>query len=238
MTNRDLSNLSELQSTITEMKKKFEHLISTTNQKVKKVNYERKKRKERLTRNIANCKLANKKSTEEIANLKDELEMIKKTTENEKKELMKIKNENSNLNNLFYEYENSKTKLSSLIDEMEKRLHSLQLQKKNEMRKNEISGNKLSVEVSKYRRLLGINIVRMYDNVIKIEFSNFNATDFRGYVVIDFKDDNECVCEIYPDVIALDKINQILNQSDNFYMFLKKVRCIFYDSIKENICNQ
>ncbi|ELQ74950.1 hypothetical protein THOM_2112 [Trachipleistophora hominis] len=54
---------------------------------------------------------------------------------------------------------------------------------------------------------------------------------------MDFKDDMESVTEIWPCVVSLEKINSVQNMSDDFYDFLRRVRGIFHDSIKENVCN-
>lgn len=237
MDSRDLTNLNEIQSITSEIKKKFSRLLSESMKKVKDIKCTEKEKKERLDHGIQTTKVEIKKNEEEIIHLQNNLEKTKQLLHRDSAELKDTKEENDNLYNQVTEYEETKKNLTRLVGEMESRVRSLKSQRKNEVRNIETAESRLMIEATRYRKALGINISQVCDNMLKIEFFNFNESDFNGYIIMDFKDDAGNVTEVCPCVMSVERINDSLNNSKDFYDFLKKIRNVFYESIKENVCN-
>lgn len=236
MTSRELTNLHEIQSITSGLRKKFAHLLSESMRKIKEVKYTRKEQKERLNHDVHTIRTEIKKNEEEIKHLRNSLEKLERTLDRERNDLSDAQRENDSLYKQVAEHEENKKNLARLTSEIERRVLGLRAQRTNEMRSTETNEKRLESGASQYRKALGINITQICDNMLKIEFFNFDETDLGGYIVMDFKDDTESVTEVWPCVVSLEKINLVLNISDDFYDFLKRVRGIFHDSIKEDVC--
>ncbi|ELQ74951.1 Synaptic vesicle protein EHS-1, EH domain protein [Trachipleistophora hominis] len=170
MTTREFTNLHEIQSITSELRKKFSYLLSESVKKIKEVKYTRKEQKERLSHDIQMMRAEIKKNEEEINRLRSNLEKLKHTLDKERNELLEAHHENDGLSKQMAEYDENKKNLERLVNEIERRVRGLQAQKANEMRSIEANEKKLEAEADQYRKVLGINISQVCDSVLKIEF--------------------------------------------------------------------
>lgn len=172
-------------------------------------------------------------SSEEIAKARKKLQILKETNtvlKNNKKKLEEaIKRDLIEKQKMNEKYLQMGTELKDLLE-----INSFKNKTKNELIENlKIMNGKYLILKNKYettdkqqaeintnfRKYLGLDIVCIKENKLKIGFNNLEA---ECYFIIDFGE-KECVIECVPEM-NLEKQNFIFKEIGDFYKFIKIMR--------------
>lgn len=145
--------------------------------------------------------------------------LLRRSLDKEEMDLLRIERENQELQDHLAELEAANKKLLEQRIDMEEKSRSLtakckQLKERIESKCKEQKGVNDSFKV-----YLGLDIVRMKENMIKIMFSNLGT---ECYVIIDFSL-GDCVSECHPE-LSLEKLNHAFREKKNFYEFVRYAR--------------
>jgi hypothetical protein len=150
---------------------------------------------------------------EENSNLNNKKNLIKKNLEREEQELLKINKENLELENNIKELETINCKNVEIKRDLIEKLNKIRNLNANLKNKNRnLNSNEL------YKKYLGIELIKIKENVIKLEFNNFNSDSF---VILDFTRE-DCVIECCPE-INIERLNYLIKDK-SFYEFVKYLR--------------
>lgn len=146
-------------------------------------------------------------------------EIIRASLEKEHADLFKLEKEYEELVDHVNNLENTnRNLLESQIDAEEKN-KTLNLKCKVLKEKNELKHKQQKCLNDNFRHFLGIDIVKIKEDLVKIVFNNLEAS---CYVLIDFSKE-ECVSETHPE-LSLEKLNFMFKEKGSFYEFIKYVR--------------
>lgn len=145
--------------------------------------------------------------------------LLKKSIDKEKFDLIKLEKENQGFQQQLEELENVSAGLK------ERKLEALEKHRLLTVKLQQLKGKALTKETEHkgsnelYKRFLGLEMVRIKDNVVKIIYKNLGS---ECYVILDFSSE-ETVTESLPD-LNLEKLNYLFKEKKNFYEFVKCVR--------------
>ncbi|KAF7683493.1 Kinetochore protein Spc25 [Astathelohania contejeani] len=154
---------------------------------------------------------------------------LNEAIEAEKKELSAHERENSDLKNQVTSAGETRIQLAGRLASLENKLFSLTKKCELVESKNKEKEKKLEIKANLYREYLGIDILPLKENVLKIEFRY--VIDGDCFVVFNF-DNTSPISEIFPSILSLEKVNYKLEESKNFYSFLKWIRNEFKTRFK------
>lgn len=137
-----------------------------------------------------------------------------KEWEEEKLDLIdQIKELEINLNSLKSTYKEKKSKAENLLRKSQMITH-----------KNKLRDDEFSIKAEYFKKYLGINIIPIREDIIKIVFSRVYTDDLvECYVIMDLSSESP-VTETYPQLYDIDKVNCIFKEYSNFHEFIKTMR--------------
>lgn len=236
MVTHDFTNVVEITQKTNQLKENIRNILSDTTQKIKKLESKQKKENLQMEQMLNKEKEELEKNQILLEEKKIELENLKKELENNQSELHNFRIENENLKKQIEEAEEIKRCNLKLYEELTRRSATLNLQLENTKKQSEIQEAEIKKIADNYRRLLGLNVEQITYNQLKITFSNFDEKETTAFFILDFTlSETGNITELYPQICQLDKVNQILAKESDFHIFLKKMRMLFYESIKETV---
>jgi hypothetical protein len=158
-------------------------------------------------------------SNREVSTLSNRKAMLRKSLDKEEADILKLEKENQDFQKQVEELESLNRGIKDRKQDAEDKYKLLmykvqQLKGKVESKENE---HKNVNEI--YKKYLGLNIVKIKDNVVKILYNNLGN---ECYIILDFTS-TDCVTESFPE-INLEKLNYLFKEKKNFYEFIKCVR--------------
>lgn len=144
---------------------------------------------------------------------------IQSMKEQDATELSRLDTENTGLQAQVRDLSAANLKLKDRKAECDQRLQGLQSRLQAVRTKHDAKISKQKLVNEKYKKYLGIDVYRLKDHVLKIEFMNLEVD---SYIIVDFNSDlhiTECVPEL-----SLEKLNFMFNEGGDFYEFIKFVR--------------
>jgi myosin heavy subunit len=172
------------------------------------------------TATLSEMKERNEKMVEERNGLRSEIEQDEaelRASEGEKHELLnqikELEMNNANLKDVYNEKKSRGDGLSRKLAMIEAKGK----QKEEAVRK----------KVELYRRYLGVDIVPVKEDVIRIVFGGMCADEeIECSVLLDLSSESPVV-ETFPQIYTLEALNHIFRRHSNFHEFLKTVRSEF-----------
>lgn len=145
--------------------------------------------------------------------------LIRKSLDKEETELIKLDKENQEFLAQMNELEALNRSFKERKDEFDEKFKVLQSKNQNMRERLQIKNKDQKSINEAYKKYLGLEIVKIRENVVKIQFNNFSS-DY--YCVLDFTRD-DCVSECFPDM-NLERLNYLFKERKSFYEFIKYLR--------------
>lgn len=137
----------------------------------------------------------------------------------DEEEIKRLEKDNQDLNNQIKELQVINKTLNDKVTELNEKYNGLFSKYSYNKEKYDTKIKQQKDLNHNYRTILGINMIRIRDNCIKVIFYNLPS---ECYVLIDFNNP-DCVIECNP-VISLEKLNFIFKEAKCFYKFIKYIR--------------
>lgn len=145
--------------------------------------------------------------------------LLKKSIEKEEIDLIKLDKENQEFQQQLDDLERINLTLNENKRELieKHRMLTVKLKQLKERSSSKEIEHKESNEL--YKKFLGIEILKVKDNAIKIVYKNLGT---ECYIVLDFSKD-ETVTESLPE-LNIEKMNYLFKEKKSFYEFVKYIR--------------
>jgi len=151
--------------------------------------------------------------------LNSKKDLLKQSLEKEEIDLAKLDKENQELVDHIKSLEHTNKGLLEKQIDAEDKGKNLDLKCRTLKERNDIKFMQQKVINDKFKQFIGLDIIKVKDNIVKIVFSNL---EHNCYVVVDFSR-TDCVSETQPE-LNLEKLNYAFKEKANFYEFVKFVR--------------
>ncbi|ELA41986.1 uncharacterized protein VICG_01003 [Vittaforma corneae ATCC 50505] len=165
-------------------------------------------------------------SNREAQSLINRKVMLRKSLEKEEADIGKLDKENQEFQRQADELEVLNRSLRERRQDVEEKYKMLLLKSQQLKGKAELKENEHKEMNEAYKRYLGLEIVKIKENVVKISYNNLGS---ECYMVLDFTNE-DCVTGSVPE-INIDKLNYLFKEKRNFYEFVKCVR----DQLKQRL---
>lgn len=144
--------------------------------------------------------------------------LLRKSLDKEESELEKLERENQDFIAQLNDLEELNRSLNERKTEFEEKFKILKAKSINMKDRLQIKTRDQKNLNEAYKKYLGIEFLKLRDNVIKIQFNNFTSD---CYCILDFSC-SECVSECFPE-LNLEKLNYLFKEK-SFYQFIKCLR--------------
>lgn len=158
--------------------------------------------------------------------LLEEKEELSKTIAIDRNSLLTIENELNEMKSQSVKLSMTKENLQKNLEKMNSNLNSLENQIGIQNKKKIQRGTKVTKKAELYRKYLGIDILPDQNSILKIKFTNFDSKNTTACVLIDFSDE-PIVLDLEPNMISIEKTQELFNSSKSFYVFLGTMRECF-----------
>lgn len=145
--------------------------------------------------------------------------MLRKSLDKEETDLEKLDRENQEFQKQMDELEVLNRSLKEKKQEVEDKYKMLLLKSEQLRGKAEFRENEHREMNEAYKRYLGLEIIKMRENAVKISYGNLGT---ECYVIMDFTNE-DCVVESLPEV-NLEKLNYLFKEKKSIYEFIKCAR--------------
>lgn len=145
--------------------------------------------------------------------------LIRKSLDKDEIELQKLDKENQEFQKQMKDLESLNRNLKDKKEELSEKYKILQ-SKSSSMRERLQAKTKDQKSLNEaYKKYLGIEILKLRENVIKIQFNNFGS-DY--HCILDFSQE-DCVSECFPEM-NVERLNYLFKEGKSFYEFVKYLR--------------
>lgn len=145
--------------------------------------------------------------------------LIRKSLDKEDSEIQKLDSENQDFVLQLTDLETLNKSLKERKAEFDEKFKILQTKSRNMKERIQIKTKDQKSLNEAYKKYLGIEFLKLKENVIKIQFNNFGGD---CYCILDFNNE-ECVSECFPD-LNIEKLNYLFKERKSFYEFIKYLR--------------
>ncbi|KAG0436458.1 Transport and Golgi organization protein 1 like protein [Dictyocoela muelleri] len=215
--------LTSLSKKIQSNLERFDEFIRSSREFIKNENETHKVESQKLEQKIEDLEI--KKNL-----LKNEYKEINLIIESNRQEIISNIEESSKFEEHVSLLEQKISESKIRINELKKRLERLCDECERQEKVCKIKSKNVSELAMKYKKILGLDIIPIRKNIIKIEFNKICKKQAYAYFIIDF-DEKQSISECYPGFDSLENINFIFQNNPDFYEFLIIIRskiCAFY----------
>lgn len=158
--------------------------------------------------------------------LRSECAELNASVESNRQDIISEMEETSKIEERCSLLEQKNSEAKTRILEMKRRLERINDEAEKQEGLHKIKSKRVSELALQYKKVLGLDIIPVKKNVIKIEFDNVSKNPDYAYFIIDF-DETDKICECCPQFDSLENINFIFNSNPDFYEFLIIMRSKF-----------